>query len=94
MSIPTIFWRSGFTCRLMKREGQIVMYSLTKSGRMSYEVMKVQTQKLDNSFTGRKAGEEFLPSSSQWGTYGWTYNSLKDAEAHFKSLSKSNNNER
>ncbi len=85
--IPTIFRRNGFTCRLMKRKGRIVMYSLTKYGRMSYEVMKVQVPKHDNDLTGRKAGEEFLPSTSQWGSSGWTFNSYKEAEQQFKALS-------
>ena len=87
MSIPTIFYRNGFTCRLYKRKGNIVMYALTKRGRMSYEVMKVQVQKQDNDFTNRKAGEEFLPSTSQWGSQGWTFNSYKEAEQQFKALS-------
>lgn len=84
--IPDIFHRNGFTCRLMKRQGNVVMYSLTKYGRMSYEVMKVQTLKHDDDFTKRKAGTEFLPSSSQWGKLGWTFNSLKEAEQQFKAV--------
>lgn len=84
--IPTIFHRNGYTCRLMQRKGNIVMYSLTKRGKMSYEVMKVQVQKKDNDLTGRKAGEEHLPSTSEWGWAGWTFNSLTEAERQFKAV--------
>lgn len=86
MSIPTIFYRHGFCCRLMKRKGNAVLYCLTKRGRMSYEVMKVMVQKNDDPFTKRKAGEEFLPSTSQWGAYGWTFNSKLEAERQFNAL--------
>lgn len=84
--IPNIFFRHGFTYRLMKREKNVCLYSLTKYGRMSYEVMKVQALKKDSDFLKRKAGEEFLPSSSSWGSQGWSFNSLKEAERQFKAV--------
>ncbi len=27
-----------------------------------------------------------MPSSRDWGTYGWTYQTLEDCESRFKSL--------
>ena len=90
MSIPTIFHRKGFTHRLMKREGNIALYSLTRFGRMSYEVVKIRAYKTDRPFINRKAGDEYLPSPEEWGTCGFTYNSLSDAERHFKALTNLN----
>ena len=43
MAIPSIFHRHGYTHRLIKREANIALYSLTKFGRMTYEVCKVRT---------------------------------------------------
>lgn len=90
MSIPHIFHRDGYTHRLMKREGNIALYSLTRFGRMSYEVVKIRAYKTDRAFINRKAGDEYLPSNEEWGTYGFTFNSLSDAERHFKALTNLN----
>lgn len=90
MSIPTIFHRNGFTHRLVKREGNVAIYSLTRFGRMSYEVVKIRTFNTDQPFIKRKAGDEYLPSTSEWGTYGFTFNSLQDAERQFTALSNLN----
>lgn len=83
---PEIFYRSGFTHRLMKQEGRICLYSLTKRGRMSYEVVRLQSPSKDNPLTGRKHGVLYLPSSSMWGREGWSYNDLKEAERKYSSL--------
>ena len=86
MAIPSIFHRHGYTHRMIKREANIALYSLTKFGRMTYEVCKVRTAASDNALTGRKAGEEYLPSTSEWGIYGWTFQTLPAAERQFKAL--------
>lgn len=86
--IPDEYIRKPFTCTLIRREKHVALYSQThpEGKTKRYEVVVVRTRTKDNDFTGTKAGDEYLPSPEEWGTYGWTYTSIEDAEERVKEL--------
>lgn len=54
---------------------------------MYYEVVRIRKAKKDyNGFFSIQEGDEFYPSSESWGTYGWTFKTLEQAEAKFNNL--------
>ena len=68
---------------LVERVGDSALYSRTKDGIKSFEVIKIQTTKKDWIINGKvvsPAGQETYPSTSSWGTLGWSFNSLEKAK--------------
>jgi hypothetical protein len=91
MSLNERFKKNGFTYHLVKRNESCAIYTQKKEG-FSYEyfeVIKIQTVKkdVDTSFMTLKAGTEFYPSSNEWGSKGWTFKTLEQAEKKFDELS-------
>jgi thymidylate synthase (FAD) len=67
--IPNEFTRNPFTCRLIFREAGVAIYELTHKGSgkvNNYEVVIIRQHKADNDFIKVKAGDEYLPSTSEW----------------------------
>ena len=93
--MKTIEWpvtKTDFIDELIKRDGDVVL-SVRRSrhsGRVvSYEVQVVRVHRRDMLMNGRLmscAGDEYLPSSSEWGQYGWSFSSLQDAERKFQQV--------
>jgi len=93
--MKTIEWpvtKTDFIDELIKRDGDVVL-SVRRSrhsGRVvSYEVQVVRVHRRDMLMNGRLmscAGDEYLPSSSEWGQYGWSFGSLQDAERKFQQV--------
>ena len=56
------------------RDGEYAIYSRTSEGREkpSYEVIILRPQKETVSFGRVFPAKEAYPTSSQWGTFGWT----------------------
>ena len=80
----------GYTYHLKQRNELIALYSMLKTGASDvYEVIKVRKRKKDVHIDGRLVaaeGDEYYPSSADWGLYGWSYSSLEDAEDKFNKL--------
>lgn len=82
------FKQKGFNLSQIKRDGIFAIYTKTKtnSNFTSYEVIII------SNHNGYEIGGAYIepaetyPSSSQWGTKGWTYTNIKDAEAKFSAL--------
>lgn len=93
--MKTIEWpvtKTDFIDELIKRDGDVVL-SVRRSrhsGRVvSYEVQVVRVHRRDMLMNGRLmscAGDEYLPSSSEWGQYGWSFGRLQDAERKFQQV--------
>lgn len=83
-TIKQTFRKGGFDYSLLKRKGSIVMYSQTVGNYLAFEVMRVHTETVDKRF--HNAGDEYLPSTNEWGTRGWTYTNREDADRKFIEL--------
>jgi hypothetical protein len=85
--IPQTFTRWGYTGRILKREGDVVLaekQDSKKPERKFYEVMLVQKH---NGFT--IAGKtfppsEYLPRDDQWGEAGWSCSTIARAQEVFQ----------
>lgn len=78
--------QKSYTFDLMMREGNTALYRKTNLGVHEWEVMLVRTRTADRHIGGKLAfrkGEEFLPSSREFGQYGWHFNSSGEALAKF-----------
>ena len=85
--LPERFNKFGYTFSLLKREGDVAIFKQHKKKRIfNYEVVII----------GRHNGyeingmffepSEFYPSTSEWGTKGFTCTSLEAAEIRFDKL--------
>ena len=84
--MKTEFSKFGDDFKQVKRTGNIAMFH---RGGNSYEVIKVQKHKCDMIINGKTmalAGEEYYPSTNQFGTDGWCFSSLEKAEEKFDRL--------
>lgn len=82
--IKSEFRKYGFNYRLIRRQGNVVIYEQEKHGQISYEVMRVQTVTSPTKF--HQISDEYLPGPNSWGTYGWTLTTLADAEKRFEEI--------
>jgi len=76
--LPTSFdgrgGQKGFHFTLLDRQGDLALFKKHKQGHVSpfYELVVVQYQN-EYEIGGRTVeARECLPSSEQWGVYGWT----------------------
>jgi len=89
-TIQPEFTKKKFTFNLIKREGKVALFKKSRvfDGDLwvGYEVMVVNTAVRDVVMGGAitmNKGDEFLPSDSLWGTKGWSFHNLADAEVKF-----------
>ncbi len=87
------FTKYGFLFSLIKRDGDIAIYSQSKRGKiMAYEIIKIKRHKgfsLDNLKDGKKTyiePSETYPSNVTWGKDGFTCCSLRSAQKRFELL--------
>lgn len=95
--LPACFTSKGFTHRLLKRVGDIAIFERFKTNpdKAHFEVVRIQSHD-GRSIAGKFfPSSEFYPSTSQWGTHGFTYTqeqsggrdkALQDAENRFSKL--------
>jgi hypothetical protein len=88
LPLPTSFKDDGFTFTLIRREGDIALLSKTKPHytRPSFEVVRIVHRPAEMIKGKPYPAREALPSTSTWGTYGWTYCTLEDALVRFNKL--------
>lgn len=86
--LPKKITKKGFNYTQLKREGMKAIYKQTKDGQedVSFEAIKIGSHN-GYELGGQKipAGEAY-PSTSQWGTAGWTYKTLEEAERKYKKI--------
>lgn len=92
MPIPFRFTKYNTLFTLLDSTEHAALYSRhsQKTGKLlGYDVYRILTFKTDHTWpTGKitPAGTPFLPSSEQWGTYAWSYQTLDRAQARYKTL--------
>ena len=92
MSIPFRFTKYSTTFTLLDSTEHAALYSRhsQKTGKLQgYDVYRLQSFKTDHTWpngTITPAGTQYLPSSEQWGTYAWSYQTLDRAQARYKTL--------
>lgn len=89
----TKFKKNGFIYSLVKRDGDVAMFSMEKYGHIiAYEVVVIQQYQEWTVAGITIQAHEGLPSTSMFGTHGWAY-SHKDkesAENKYKELCQRN----
>lgn len=75
--------QKGWHFKLIKRTDDVALYRKTNAqGIVRYDLMVVMRYKVDRHIKERlvnRAGDEYLPSSRQWGSKGWTFFKESDA---------------
>lgn len=105
-TIPEHFVKNGFHYRLLKRTEVGAIYTqstievLPDDGKVcAYEVVRIRVREERtvnaSSNPGRPqsftiAGGEYLPSTNEWGTHGWTYSTLTQALLRLCEIGASN----
>jgi len=78
----TEYTNSGYEFALIKRHGNIAIFRESRHG--TYEVIEIQSHQGRVFPNGNEVGpSEYPPSNSQWGTKGFTYPKIQDAESKF-----------
>ena len=90
MKLPTHIRHDGFDHDQLTRTAGHALYRKSKgAGHCSYEVITIQRAKADYTWpSGKKTlkGTESYPSSTLWGRAGWSFQTLREAEATFATL--------
>jgi len=80
--IPETFKKDKYDHELVERHGNFAIYRKTKDEFVQFELMQVRVAKSECKIQGRvirSVGDEFLPSSEDWGYYGWTLPTIEKA---------------
>lgn len=88
--LPKKFAANSFIFTLVKRSGNVAIYQKDKPEyKCGFEVIKINTHNGYEIAGNKIEPSEVYPSSEQWGTLGFTYTDIKDAEKRFNILNKS-----
>lgn len=86
--IPSSYRLNGFDYDLVKRTDHVALYHQHECGYgIGYEVVTIRKHKKDKYIMGKmigKEGDEYLPGTSEWGSYGWSYNMAQLEHANNK----------
>ncbi len=84
--LPTTFGSDDFQFQQLEREGDIALFVKQKPPLTfkSYEVVIVQKRDQVTWRNGLTTPTQTPPSSRDWGKYGWTFQTLEDAELRSK----------
>jgi hypothetical protein len=90
--VPSTFRKGPWYHEQVDRHGDLALYRRWKlyegkEGAVHYEVVRLQIRAEHRSPIGTlvPAHQEYPPSSS-WGTRGWTFKTLPEAQAKYRSL--------
>lgn len=90
--ISDTFRKNGFDFRLLKKDGGIAIFELSKKKVVyGYEVHKLRIFAYPPHLTGDFMGcshYERLASREDFGRYAWSFNSLKKAKEKFAEVAK------
>lgn len=86
--LPTEFKKGDFDHKLVRREGDVAIFWRKSPHHRDahYEVIVVQQHEASHRFGKDFEAAEGYPRSEMWGTAGWTYNTIEDAEYRFRTL--------
>ena len=94
--IPNTFRKNGYDYLLLKRCDRLAIYEQSDKGKtFAYEFHKIRLNqpsiikyKQPNGDVNvvKRPLREALPSNEDWGRYGWTFNTLKEADIKYESL--------
>jgi hypothetical protein len=87
--LATTFRKDGFDYRVIQKEAGIALLEQNKAhwSAPAYEVVIIQNRKAHTWPNGKSTeAHEAMPSSEDWGLYGFTYSDLTAAKAKFNSL--------
>ena len=88
-TLSRTFRSDDFDFERLAREGDIALFVKQKPPFkfQNYEVVIIQKRDAYTWPDGQiTPAHEAMPSSRDWGKYGWTFQTLEDAELRFKSL--------
>lgn len=86
--LSTEFTYDGFDYRLVKRQGDVAIFSQS-SGKLviSYEVVIIRVKPAKTFPGGRVVPErEAYPTNEEWGKYAWTCATRERADERFQAL--------
>lgn len=87
--LPEEFSQNGFEFKEIERKKDIAIFAQHKSnGLVGYEVIKINKHEGYEIAGNKIEPAEIYPSAQQWGTFGWTYSTLKEAKEKFNKLIK------
>jgi hypothetical protein len=86
--LPNRLTHSGYTLRLLKRDGDIALFAKGKPSHFHehYETVIVRHLPEKTIFDKVCQAKESLPLNEDWGTAGWTDVDLEKAEKRFSAL--------
>ena len=84
--IEKLFTSKGFEFKQVMRDGDMAIYEkhAAHSKCSSYELIYITSHNGYEIGGNKIPPSEVYPSDTQWGTYGWTYVTLKDAKENLK----------
>lgn len=83
--------QKGFLFKQLKREGQIALFKKNKGTVENYEVIIIRNQEEYEMGGIKIEAKEHYPNAREFGTYGWSYQTLDSAEKKFKELKRNEN---
>ena len=89
--LATTFSFDGFDFRQVERVGGLALFGKSKPThtRASFEVVIVQKHPAKTFLSGKHYdARESMPSSESWGTKGWTYTNLENAQTKLNQLAE------
>lgn len=88
--IPTTYTKYNTLHTLLESTETKALYNRTRRGKLlGYDCYRILRIKKDITWpTGHitRAGSPYLPSSEQWGTHAWSYQTLDRALKRYNSL--------
>lgn len=88
MKILTEYKKNGYTFHQHKREGDFAIFKGTQEGNKheNWEVIQIQSHNGRTIMGNECPPAEYAPSNEQWGSKGWSYTRLEDAEEKLEKL--------
>jgi hypothetical protein len=83
------FRQSGFTLTRLKRVSNVAIYQQTKKKQApAFEVVIIRRREASTAFGKEFPATECYPHNEDWGTYGFTYRTLEEAERKFREVAR------
>lgn len=85
-TIEPKFKTNGFCFEMLKREGNVALFTKSKPsyGFDSYEVVIIQQLPAQTIYSREYPPREAMPSSESWGRAGWTCSTRERADERFR----------
>lgn len=88
MKILTEYKKNGYLFTQHKREGNYAIFKGQNENIVTWEVIQIQSHNGRNIMGNECPPAEYAPSNEQWGSKGWTYSRLEEAEEKLEKLWK------